>query len=141
MPGIDYEALWREAYNAAYGCDPTHPPDAYSNAYAVIRTAFDAALAEKERELADIAAEFDPEDKATIAQQAEENRRLRESDTYAAWQQKRGMLADKVDWAINEYDEFMKDDAFDSQRVLDRIVGGLRETRTAFNEGADNGQH
>jgi len=54
------------------------------------------------------------------------------SDSYAAWQQKRGILADRVDWAILEYDEFMKDDAFDAQRVLDRIIDKLRETRAAL---------
>ena len=51
-----------------------------------------------------------------------------ESRSYVEWQQKRGMLADKVDWAINEYDEFMKDDAYDAQAVLDRIIAGLRST-------------
>lgn len=59
-------------------------------------------------------------------------------ETYASWQQKRGMLADKVDWAINEYDEFMKDDAYDAQRVLDRIIERLRDTRQALGS-ADNG--
>lgn len=59
-----------------------------------------------------------------------------EAETYASWQQKRGMLADKVDWAINEYNEFMKDDAYDSQRVLDRIIAGLRETQLVLNPAA-----
>lgn len=55
-----------------------------------------------------------------------------EQDSYAAWQQKRGMLADKVDWAIGEYDGFMLDDAYDAQRVLDHIIDGLRTTRAAL---------
>lgn len=48
-------------------------------------------------------------------------------ESYAEWQQKRGMLSDAVDWAILEYDEFMKDDAYDAQRVLDRIIAKLRD--------------
>lgn len=56
-------------------------------------------------------------------------------DGYAAWQQRRGMLADKVDWAINEYDQFMLDDAYDAQRVLDRIIEGLRRTRDDLKAG------
>lgn len=57
---------------------------------------------------------------------------MQEGDSYAAWQQKRGMLADKVDWAILEYDEYMKDDAYDAQRVLDRIIKGLRTLRDSL---------
>lgn len=41
--------------------------------------------------------------------------------------QRRGMLSDTVDWAVLEYDEFMKDDAYDAQAVLDRIIARLRE--------------
>lgn len=52
-----------------------------------------------------------------------------ERETYAEWQQKRGMLADTVDWAILEYDEYMKDDAYDAQAVLDRIIAKLRDQR------------
>lgn len=50
-------------------------------------------------------------------------------ETYADWQQKRGLLADKVDWAINEYDEYMLDDDYEAQPVLDRIIKGLRQAR------------
>lgn len=68
-----------------------------------------------------------------IIEQRAEIERLRAQDTYAAFQQRRGMLADKVDWAIEEYHQFMMDDAYDAQRVLDRIIDGLRETRAALN--------
>lgn len=60
---------------------------------------------------------------------------IAEADAYTAWQQKRGMLADKVDWAIDEYDQFMLDDAYDAQRVLDRIIEGLRRTRDDLKAG------
>lgn len=46
--------------------------------------------------------------------------------------QRRGMLSDTVDWAVLEYDEFMKDDAYDAQAVLDRIIARLREVNAAL---------
>lgn len=49
--------------------------------------------------------------------------------SYAEWQQKRGMAMDTIDWAINEYDEYMKDDNYDAQGVLDRIIERLRDRR------------
>lgn len=55
--------------------------------------------------------------------------RLEKAESYAEWQQRRGFLPDTVDWAILEYDEFMKDDAYDAQAVLDRIIKRLREVR------------
>lgn len=30
------EDIWREAYVSVYGCDPSHPSDAYKAAYTVI---------------------------------------------------------------------------------------------------------
>lgn len=46
------------------------------------------------------------------------------------FQQQRGMLADAVDWAINEYDSYMVNDDYDAQAVLDQIVSRLKEIRT-----------
>lgn len=51
------------------------------------------------------------------------------------YQQRRGMLADAVDWAIIEYDGYMMDDEYDAQKVLDRIINRLREVRDMLNEG------
>lgn len=51
------------------------------------------------------------------------------AERYAEWQQKRGMAMDTLDWAILEYDEYMKDDVYDAQAVLDRIIARLRERR------------
>lgn len=45
------------------------------------------------------------------------------------YQQRRGMLADTVDWAILEYDDYMKEDRYDAQAVLDKIISRLREIR------------
>lgn len=66
----------------------------------------------------------------------DKERVLREQ-TYADWQQWRWMLASKVDWAIGEYDGFMLDDAYDAQRVLDRIIDGLRSTRAALSSSGE----
>ena len=49
-----------------------------------------------------------------------------EPRSYAEWQQLRGMACDAIDWAVAEYDSFMLDDAYDAQRVLDRIIERLR---------------
>lgn len=43
--------------------------------------------------------------------------------------QMRGRAADLIDWAINEYDGFMMDDDYDSQRLLDRIAERFRAFR------------
>lgn len=61
------------------------------------------------------------------------------AETYAEWQQKRGLAIDTIAWAINEYDEFMKDDAYDAQRVLDRIAAKLRERRALFTASPSDG--
>lgn len=53
-----------------------------------------------------------------------------ERESYAAWQQGRGILADAVDWAIEEYRCFMLDDSYDAQSKLDRIIERLREVRS-----------
>lgn len=54
----------------------------------------------------------------------------RAGESYTDWQQKRGMLADAVDWAITEYDEYMKDDHYDAQGKLNQIIGRLRIVRS-----------
>ena len=79
-----------------------------------------------ETHVSDMIAELDRLTQADRSEMGREN-------SYASWQQRRGMLADTVDWAILEYDQFMLDDAYDSQRVLDRIVERLRNTRAALN--------
>lgn len=79
---------------------------------------------------ADATAEGEPVSGAVLPT-TDKERVLREQ-TYAEWQQWRGMLASKVDWAIAEYDGFMLDDAYDAQRVLDHIIDGLRTTRAAL---------
>lgn len=79
---IAFEAWW------SWWCPDQHAPPATSHI-------FDAWLASaRHREAAEKAAA----------------KAMQEGDSYAAWQQKRGMLADKVDWAILEYDEYMKGD-------------------------------
>jgi len=45
------------------------------------------------------------------------------------FQQRRGRAADLIDWALNEYDGFMVDDDYDSQRLLDRIAERFRAFR------------
>lgn len=50
-------------------------------------------------------------------------------ESYAAWQQKRGRAADLIDWAVNEYDEWMLDDHYDARSILDGIIGRFREYR------------
>lgn len=79
-------------------------------------------------DLASAAIELSAERDRLAAELAEAAREKRE-ETYAEWQQKRGMLFDKVDWAINEYDQFMLDDAYDAQRLLNRVIDGLRDAR------------
>lgn len=52
-----------------------------------------------------------------------------QGETYAEWQQRRGMAHDLINWAILEYDEFMLDDRYDTQTVLDKIIARLRQFR------------
>ena len=50
------------------------------------------------------------------------------------YQQRRGMLLDTFDWAILEYDEYMRDDAYDAQAVLDKIIARLRDVRSMLDD-------
>lgn len=52
--------------------------------------------------------------------------------TYADFQQRRGRLPDLIEEALSIYDEFMKDDAYDAQRPLDKIAETLRAARDFY---------
>jgi hypothetical protein len=54
---------------------------------------------------------------------------VRMKETYAEWQQKRGRAADLIDWAVQEFDEWMGDDDYDTRGCLDRIIERLRQYR------------
>lgn len=45
------------------------------------------------------------------------------------FRQQRGRALDLIDWAINEYREFMLDDDYNAQGTLDRIITRLRDAR------------
>lgn len=57
-------------------------------------------------------------------------------ETYAQFQQRRGRLPDLIEEAIGIYDGFMKDDDYDSQRCLDRVVERLRSARDWYASAA-----
>lgn len=54
------------------------------------------------------------------------------AETYAEWQQKRGMAMDTIDWAIAEYDGFMLDDDYSPYGFLDRLFTRLKDKRAAL---------
>ncbi|WP_420140183.1 hypothetical protein [Sphingomonas sp.] len=52
-----------------------------------------------------------------------------EAASSAAFQQRRGRLPDLIEGAIEIYDGFMKDDDYDTQRCLDRVIAKLKSAR------------
>ena len=50
----------------------------------------------------------------------------------ADFQQRRGMALDVIDEALSTYREFMLDDDFDAQAVLDRIMARMTKRRQSL---------
>ncbi len=61
-------------------------------------------------------------------------------ETYAAFQQRRGRLPDLIEEAIETYAEFMKDDDYNAQDCLDKIIDKLKTARDWYDSTALDGE-